>query len=93
MPKQKKKRPMEFKKKLLIWATAATSACIAASYILSACGLEPVSEVAVSMIETCLGAIIGYCIATFGEKNSRNKYGLDRNGNPRDINNDEGIGG
>lgn len=80
---QKTTKPkLEFKKKLLIWSLVATSICIAASYILSACGLESVSEIATSMIETCLGAIVGYCIATLGEKHSRNKYGIDPDGNP-----------
>ena len=92
MARRRKKRPMEFKKKLLVWAVVATSVCIAADYILSACGLEPPSGVSEAMITTCIGSIIAYCLATYGEKNSRNKYGLDRNGNPRELNNDE-IGG
>ena len=84
---------MEFKKKLVISIVAATYFCIVASYVLSAMGMEPVSEIAVQMIITCLGAGIGYLIATATEKNSRNKYGLDRNGNPREPKNDEEIGG
>lgn len=90
MAKAKKKRPMEFKKKLLVWVAAATSACIIASFVLSACGMEPVYEVTVALIETCLAAIVAYCIASLGEKNSRNKYGIDRNGNKI---RDEEIGG
>lgn len=75
-------KKIEFKKKLLIWAVLATSVCIIVSYILSACGVESNSDIATEMIRTCLGAIIGYCIATLGEKNSRNKYGIGEDGKP-----------
>lgn len=90
---RKKKRPMEFKKKLLIAIVVGTFFCIAASYILSACGMDPVSDIAVQMIVTCLGAVVGYLIATVTEKNSRNKYGIDKNGNPINRAADEEIGG
>lgn len=91
--RKKKKRPMEFKKKLMISIVAGTFACIAASYILAACGMESASDIAVQMIVTCLGAVVGYLIATVTEKNSRNKYGVDKNGNPINKAADEEIGG
>lgn len=91
--RKKKKRSMEFKKKLLVSIVAATFVCIATSYILSACGMDPVSDIAVQMIITCLGAAIGYLIATVTEKNSRNKYGIDKNGNPINRASEEEIGG
>lgn len=92
MARRKKKRRTEFKKKLLVWVVVTTSVCIVADYILSACGLEPPSGVTNTLVETCIGALIAYCLATLGEKHSRNKYGLDRNGNPREQSTEE-IGG
>lgn len=91
--RKKKKCPMEFKKKLLIAIVVGTFFCIAASYVLSAFGMDPVSDIAVQMIVTCLGAVVGYLIATVTEKNSRNKYGIDKNGNPINKAADEEIGG
>lgn len=88
--KKKNKPKIEFKKLLLIWVIGITTVCIISSYILSACGMESTSDIPTEMIRTCLGAIIGYCIATLGEKNSRNKYGIGPDGMPiRNSTNEE----
>lgn len=93
MARKKKKSPTEYKKKLAGWVIAASICGAASSYILSACGKDPVVEVTVQLLITGLGTALGYLLATAFEKNSRNKYGVDRNGNPWENNNDEEIGG
>lgn len=91
--RKKKKRPMEFKKKLWITIFVATMLHSAASYTLSAFGMDPVSNLSETMITTCFGVALGYLFATTTEKNSRNKYGIDKNGNPINRAADEEIGG
>ena len=66
----------EFSKKLVTWALVVTSACIAASYILSFLGRDSCTEVTVSIATACIAIAVGYEAKSFGEKNSRNKYGV-----------------
>ena len=48
---------------------------------------SPDSSVAVQSLITVIGAVLSYCLYQFGLKNSRNKYGVDQDGNPYKTNN------
>lgn len=50
-------------------------------------GLEPDSAMPVSSMVQIFGAILSYCLYQLGLKNSRNKYGVDANGQPYKLNN------
>lgn len=43
---------------------------------------SPDSSVAVQSLITVIGAVLSYCLYQFGLKNSRNKYGVDADGQP-----------
>lgn len=45
-------------------------------------GLYPDASVAVKSLEIVVGGLLSYCLYQFGLKNSRNKYGVDSDGNP-----------
>ena len=45
-------------------------------------GYEPDSAVPVSSMVQIFGAILSYCLYQLGLKHSRNKYGIDENGQP-----------
>lgn len=45
-------------------------------------GIQPDVALAVTCVGTLLGAVLSYCLYQFGLKNSRNKYGIDTNGEP-----------
>ena len=45
-------------------------------------GYEPDSAVPISAMVQIFGAILSYCLYQLGLKNSRNKYGIDENGQP-----------
>ena len=74
-------KKMEFSKKLVAWALVTTSMCIAMSYILALMGRDPTGDVTISVVTTCVAIAVAYEAKSFGEKNSRNKYGVDRQGN------------
>lgn len=42
----------------------------------------PDATLAVTCVGTLLGAFLSYCLYQFGLKNSRNKYGIDADGQP-----------
>lgn len=42
----------------------------------------PDPSVAVQSLITVIGAVLSYCLYQFGLKNSRNKYGVDSDGQP-----------
>lgn len=76
----KKKRKMEFSKKLVVWALALTTLCLATSYILSYLDHDACSEITTAVVTTCIAIAVSYEVKSYGEKNSRNKYGIDENG-------------
>lgn len=78
MKNQKKK--MEFSKKLVVWALAITTVCIGISYALSFLDHDACSDITVSVVTTCIAIAVGYEAKSYGEKNSRNKYGINENG-------------
>lgn len=94
VPKTKrKKRPskkkMEFSKILVTWALTLTTICVLISYGLSLFDHDPVSDVTVSIAGACIAIGVGYQAKSFGEKNSRNKYGVDNHGREIEPNTDD----
>ena len=77
----KKKRKTEFSKKLVVWALAMTTLCVLLSYVLSLFDHDGCQDVTVAVVTTCVAIAVGYEAKSFGEKNSRNKYGIDEDGN------------
>lgn len=41
---------------------------------------DPASDVTVAVASACIAIAVAYEAKSFGEKNSRNKYGVDNNG-------------
>ena len=76
---KKKKKKFEFSKVLVVWAMSITTICIALSYILAALGLDSCSEVTYAVVTTLTAIAVAYEAKSYGEKNSRNKYGVDIN--------------
>lgn len=59
--------------------------------IMCASAVAPDVTLAVTCVSVVLGAVLSYCLYQFGLKNSRNKYGVDENGEPyqKEVNADE----
>ena len=93
MARHSKKRRMEFSKKLVAWALIFTTLCVALSFFLAYNDHDPCSDITVAVATACIAIAVSYEAKSYAEKNSRNKYGLDRNGNPREKPTDEEIGG
>lgn len=89
----KKKKRMEFSKILVVWAIAMTTLCVAISYGLALFNHDPVQDVTTAVAAACISICVAYKAKSYGEKNSRNKYGVDKNGNRIDDNEDEGAVG
>lgn len=64
----------EFSKKLVAWAMVITTVAIAFSYILAMFDHDPVTDVTVAVITTCIAIAVSYEAKSLGEKHSRNKY-------------------
>lgn len=78
-----KKKP-EFKKIILGVILVLCFLFVVWSYILASVGGYEVNEgIATALIYTVVGAYVSYVLASYGEKNSRNKYDVDENGNKR----------
>lgn len=80
--RRKRKKKIEASKKLAYWAAIVASLSAATSYLLSAFGRDPVSEVTGTIFTACVGYLITYAGKSLGEKISRNRHRLDANGNP-----------
>lgn len=76
------RKPMEFSKKLAAWAATLATVAFVASYILAVFDKQTVSDVTTTVFTACIGYLITYSAKSLGEKASRNKYGLDADGNP-----------
>lgn len=48
-------------------------------------GIVPDSSLAIQCVITILGGIMSYLLYNFGLKSNRNKYGIDAEGNPFNI--------
>ena len=81
--RRRKKKKIEFSKLLVTWALALTTACVLLSYVLSMTDHDPVQDVTVAVASACIAIGVAYEAKSFGEKNSRNKYGIfvDEDGN------------
>ena len=88
--RRKRKKKIEASKKLAYWA--------ASSLLLSAFGRDPVGELTGTIFTACVGYLITYAGKSLGEKISRNRHGLDADGNPlpdpsgNTLNNEEAKG-
>ena len=80
------RRPWEFKKKLA--AVVATAAAVA-SYVLAALGKETAGDVTITIFTACVTYLVSYAAAATSEKVSRNRHGLDADGNPIEKNTEE----
>ena len=80
--RRKRKKKIEASKKLAYWAAIVASLSAATSYLLSAFGRDPVSEVTGTIFTACGGYLITYAGKSLGEKISRNRHRLDADGNP-----------
>lgn len=78
----KKKRPWEFKKKLAAWAVVIATFAVIASYTLSAKEKDTASDVTTTVFTGCVGYLVTYAASSTTEKISRNRHGLDADGNP-----------
>lgn len=76
------KRPWEFSKKLAAWAVAVATASSAASFVLAAMDKQTVSDVTTTIFTACIGYLVTYAAKSATEKVSRNRHGLDADGNP-----------
>lgn len=77
-----KKKKLEFKKIIVILTFVFATVWVSLSYVLSFLDKQPVESVSIAAISTLLAAIVAYCVASYKEKDSRNKYGYDEDGNP-----------
>lgn len=75
------KRPWEFSKKLAAWAVAVATVSAAASFILAVYDKQTVSDVSTTIFTACIGYLITYAAKSTTEKVSRNRHGLDADGN------------
>lgn len=76
------KRPWEFSKKLAAWAVIAATASAAASFVLAVFDKQTVSDVTTTIFTACISYLITYAAKSTTEKVSRNRHGLDADGNP-----------
>ena len=65
-----------------LWAFFIATAAAVASYVLAAFYREAVSDVTTTIFTACIGYLITYAGKSLGEKISRNRHGLDADGNP-----------
>lgn len=79
----KERRPWEFSKKLAAWAVAVATLSAAASYVLAFRDQQTAGEVTITIFTACIGYLVSYAAKSAAEKVSRNKHGLDADGNPR----------
>ena len=88
----------EASKKLAYWAASVATLSAASSLLLSAFGRDPVGELTGTIFTACVGYLITYAGKSLGEKISRNRHGLDADGNPlpdpsgNTLNNEEAKG-
>ncbi len=79
------KPKIEFKKIALIIILIFCMTCVVWSFILASVGAYEVNGNLAGTMFTCVvGSYVAYVLASFGEKNSRNKYDIDENGNKRE---------
>lgn len=77
------RRPWEFKKKLAAWAVVIATAAATASFVLAFMDKQTASDVTIAIFTACVTYLVSYAAASATEKVSRNRHGLDADGNPR----------
>lgn len=92
---KKKGKTTEFSKFLVVWALVLTVLCLGLSYYLAYNDHDACSDLTIAVVTLCGGIAVAYEAKSYGEKNSRNKYGIDLDGNRirDDYPEDEEIGG
>ena len=81
-PPKSPRKKMETSKKLAWWAVMVATASLITHYVLTSLGMEPSGELTGGVFGGCIGYLITYAGKSLGEKMSRNKHGLDVDGNP-----------
>lgn len=74
--------PWEFSKKLAAWAVLVATAAAVASYVLAFRDQQTASDVTTTIFTACIGYLVSYAAKSATEKISRNRHGLDADGNP-----------
>lgn len=76
--KRKKMVRMEFSKIIIVAVFVLCTRWIELTYHLAMADKEQIAEqLAIAIVTTLLGSITAYSFKSFGEKNSRNKYGFE----------------
>ena len=83
------RRPWEFKKKLAAWAVVVATAAAEYAFVLAAKDKQTVSDVTNTIFTACIGYLVTYAAKSATEKVSRNRHGLDADGNPIENNMEE----
>ena len=82
------KKSLSYSQKLLLVLICVSTAWVTWSYVLASLGKDPVENLAIAIVSTLILGLLAYFIKSFGEKNSRNKYKVDENGMPYEL---EGV--
>ena len=82
------KKSLSYSQKLMLVLICASMAWVTWSYVLASLGKDPVENLAIAIVSTLILGLLAYFVKSFGEKNSRNKYKVDENGTPYEL---EGV--
>ena len=80
--KKRVRPPQEFSKRLAAWCVIIATAAAVASYALAFRGLETAEGITTTIFTGCIGYLVTYAAKSTAEKVSRNRHGLDADGNP-----------
>lgn len=80
-----KRRPWEFKKRLAAWAVVIATLAAVASYALAYRDKQTASDVTTTIFTACTAYLVSYAASSTTEKISRNRHGIDPDGNPIDT--------
>ena len=83
------KKKLTISHKLIITLLVVSIVWVSASYVLAALGKEALQELSSTVVSVLIIGLVAYFIKSFGEKNSRNKYGVDEDGIPFEYENIE----
>lgn len=75
-------RPWEFSKKLALWAIIIGTLALLSSVVLSIFDKQPLTDLTSTIFTACIGYLITYAAKSATEKISRNRHGIDADGNP-----------
>lgn len=64
------------------WAVLVATAAAVASYVLAFRDQQTASDVTTTIFTACIGYLVSYAAKSATEKISRNRHGLDADGNP-----------